>query len=260
MSEPLDIQEIKRHLDETMTLGAQFLLFESVNSTNEYAKQNVEVNGTVVLAEKQTAGRGRLGRDWVAPAGKGILMSVVLLPEPGFSVPLLNLAAGVAVSEALQSLYSMRSVVRWPNDVFASRKKIAGVLAETQFRGSDLSKFILGIGLNVLQKPGDFPDELRKPATSVKQETSLTIDRNLLTAGILKSLDSKIHLLESGNSHLILQEWRARTDQIGRLVKYISNKEEKVGIFKDLAKHGAVILESDGHQAEITSGEIILLE
>ena len=260
MTEPLDTQEIKRHLDDTMTLGTQYLLFESINSTNEYAKQNVEVNGSVVLAEKQTAGRGRLGRDWVAPAGKGILMSVVLLPEPGFSVPLLNLAAGVAICDALQAVYSMRAAVRWPNDVFVSHKKIAGVLAETQFRGSDISKFILGIGLNVHQEQDDFPVELRKPATSVKQETSLSIDRNLLASNILKNLDEKIRLLEAGNSDIILQEWRAQSDQVGRQVKYISNADEKVGVFTDLAEHGAVILEIDGNQEEITTGEIILIE
>lgn len=260
MNEPLNIQEIKRHLDETMTLGTQFLLFETVNSTNEYAKQNVGVNGTIVLAEKQTAGRGRLGRDWVAPAGKGILMSVVLLPEPGFSVPLLNLAAGVAICETLQTLYSLSTTVRWPNDVFVSGKKIAGVLAETQFRASDLSKFILGIGLNVHQAEEDFPVELRKPATSVIQETSLRIDRNLLTASIIKSLDSKIRLLESENQDLILQEWMAQSDQIGREVKYISNADEKIGVFKDLAEQGAVVLEIDGNTEEITSGEIVLIE
>ena len=260
MPESLDIQEIKRHLDDTMLLGTQFLLFESVNSTNEYAKKNVGVNDTVVLAEKQTAGRGRLGRDWVAPSGKGILMSVVLLPEPGFSVSLLNLAAGVALCESLQALYSMRTTVRWPNDVFVSQKKIAGVLAETQFRGSDLSKFILGIGLNVHQDQDDFPDELRKPATSVQEETSLTIDRNLLISSILQSLDSKIRLLKTGNPDLILQEWRAQSDQIGRQVKFISNTDEKVGIFKDLAEHGAVILEIDGQKEEVTAGEIVMNE
>ncbi len=106
MGTPIDIRKVKQYLNPENTLVQNFVLLSSINSTNEYAKQHADSHGTVILAEKQTAGKGRLGRKWIAPAGSSVLMSVVIFPEDRVTSQVLNLAAGSVVAEALESIFS----------------------------------------------------------------------------------------------------------------------------------------------------------
>ena len=234
------------------------VILSTVDSTNEYAMRETLPHGAVVLAEAQTAGKGRMGRSWYAEAGQNILMSVVLKPErPLHAVQIITLAAAVAVTDAFSDHLAIEGQVKWPNDVLIAGKKICGILTEGQVRGPEFLKLVVGIGCNVNQRPDTLPGDLLYPATSLAAELGETIDRNPLAAQILTSLEKWYQQIISGETAVLFNRWKERCAHLNRAVKIVLDDETREGIFRDVSPKGAaVLLMSDRDILTVTSGDL----
>lgn len=261
MSVPLSGKAIRPLLD-TESLGSDSTVLETVGSTNDFAKEHLQKHGAVVLSEEQTGGRGRLGRQWLSPKGKGLWMSAVLRPDKKLeSVQLITLASGLAVVRALEKIIEYKKLsLKWPNDVFLNGKKVCGILVESQIRGGRFDRIVIGIGLNVGQAKEDFPDDLRYPASSLWLETKTHHDRNLLAAAILNELEPLADAVFLGKTSEMLAAWKSYCSQVNKPVEIEGADQPKIGVFRDVLETGAVLLElSDGSTREITVGEISLV-
>jgi BirA family transcriptional regulator, biotin operon repressor / biotin---[acetyl-CoA-carboxylase] ligase len=164
--------------------GRDYTFVERCESTQRLLGDDAP-EGAVAATDEQTAGRGRLGREWVAPAGSSLLVSIVLRPDvPTANLPELSLVAGRAVAQALAGLAGVLPEVKWPNDVLLNGRKVAGVLAEARD-----GRVVLGIGINVSQSADDLPDRPTYPATSVLLETGRAVPRADLLADVLERLE-----------------------------------------------------------------------
>ncbi|MHC4553122.1 MAG: biotin--[acetyl-CoA-carboxylase] ligase, partial [Planctomycetota bacterium] len=172
-------------------LGSKVVLFKSTASTNDIAWQyasNTGNHGLCVLAESQSAGRGRRGRSWFGEAGQSILMSVLLLDQT-IDAERLTLTTAVAVAEAIGESCELPARIKWPNDILIDDKKLAGILVEKKTHGQQ-QHYVVGIGVNCHQDEGAFNEHrLKIPATSLAIETGKEINRNTLTAAVLGSLE-----------------------------------------------------------------------
>jgi BirA family transcriptional regulator, biotin operon repressor / biotin---[acetyl-CoA-carboxylase] ligase len=218
----LDPDKIKANL-KTKTIGRKILVYKSTSSTNdiaaEYAK-NKNNNGMVILAEEQTAGRGRTGSKWLSCPGDSILCSIVLTALP-LSPELLSLTCAVAVAEAVGKPAGGKVNIKWPNDIFLNGKKVAGILLESKLIDGGRT-YIVGIGINCHQKKDSFPAELQPLATSIDIESRTTCDRVLLAKRLLTSLDNWLKAAEQ-NSKKLIDQWSKLNIQLGHRVTLAFN-------------------------------------
>jgi len=174
-------------------LGKSLVCLAEIDSTNARARQLAEqgaADGTVIIADRQSAGRGRLGRRWESPSAVNLYCSILLRPQiPVQQAPQLTFLSAVAVAETLNQLYKLPAKVKWPNDVLVGGKKIAGLLNEMNAETEQIHFVILGIGVNLNMAAEQFPEELNYPATSVLLETGETVDRALFARELLQRLD-----------------------------------------------------------------------
>lgn len=186
----------------------------TTGSTNDVAARLAELaaeEGTVVVAEAQTAGRGRLGRTWCSPPGAGLYVSIVLRPSGDFSrnanpAALLTLASGVAIAEGVRAGTGLPAEIKWPNDVMIGKRKIAGVLAEAAAQAGVLQYIILGFGVNL--RSAAYPLEFADKATSIEAETSRPADRALVLGQMLGAFAARYADLQAGRFDAILGAWR----------------------------------------------------
>ncbi|MCB0274559.1 MAG: biotin--[acetyl-CoA-carboxylase] ligase [Calditrichaeota bacterium] len=237
-----------------------FVFAKSLGSTNDRARELAE-NGapawTVVCADEQTAGRGRLGRHWQSLTGYGLWMSVVLRPEADrFRPGLLVLSLALAVARAIETLGGENLPVRlkWPNDVWVGSRKLAGILMESQFSGSRPVFLIVGIGVNMLHLPADFPDELHYPATSLKMLMREVPSRETLLAGICEHLYRE--LSRDSDPRLIRKLYLEKALFLGEEIELRTDREVLRGRFAGLSTDGFLQLESAHGIVEITSGDV----
>ena len=170
----------------TNLIGQNVVYFETIDSTNTVAKQNDYKDGTVIIAESQTAGKGRLGRVWESEYNTGIYMSIVLMPNiPPERIPMLTLVAGISVCNVLTKMCSVDFKIKWPNDIYFNDKKIAGILIKNEIKGMMLGTSIIGIGLNVNQE--SFDENLPNPI-SMKMITGENYDLESLLNDICNEL------------------------------------------------------------------------
>ena len=177
--------------------------YKKVTSTNDIAKKlalNGAKHGTIVISEEQTNGKGRLGRSFYSPANTGIYMSIILkLSLTTMDSVLITTSSAVAICDAIEKLTGINCQIKWINDIYLNGKKIAGILAETStnFESKTIDYLILGIGLNFTQPKNDFPEELRKIASSLFEHNNSTINRNLLCAEIANNILNMISKIEN---------------------------------------------------------------
>ena len=199
-------------------LGAPVMFFSSIGSTNDVAAAlaaSGDAEGAVVVADAQSAGRGRRGRTWFSPPGSGLYVSVVLAPwrareAADRATALLTIAAGVALAEAVERVSGLRAAIKWPNDLLVGRRKLAGILAEGVARstpGAGLQSVVLGYGVNVGLSA--YPPELSDRVTSLESELGKPIDRAALFAESLASMAARYDDLLAGRFDAILDAWRA---------------------------------------------------
>ncbi len=225
----------------------QFLHFHSLPSTNiEAASRAVEgaPEGLCIVASEQTAGRGRLERQWVSPKGAGLYCSIILRPQFDLSLwPLLTLMAAVAVHEALLEAYDVETDIKWPNDVLVNDRKLCGILAETVDTPSGRA-VILGIGVNL--KQNSFPAELEGVATSVEAATGRNADLELIIEPLFGSIVRYYQMLQTlGGSDEIVREWSARSSYArGKRIRLVNGDEIFDGTTRGLESDGGLRIET----------------
>ncbi|MDP3014789.1 MAG: biotin--[acetyl-CoA-carboxylase] ligase [Candidatus Subteraquimicrobiales bacterium] len=251
--------EIKQNLS-TRILGSEIHHFNEVGSTNNLAKDLARrgaVEGTLVIAERQSLGKGRFGRHWVSPSG-GLWFSLILKPEIlPLDAPKVTLLAGVAITETIQKTLGLNARIKWPNDLLIDGKKVAGLLTEMSAEIDRVDFIILGIGINVNVDITDFPRELRSKVTSLKEALSRKVDRIDFLKSLLVCLERYYLELKEGKTESILSRWKELNDTLGAYVKVSSLEEEIVGEALSLDEHGGLILRLEsGEKRVIYSGEI----
>ena len=178
---------------EKVIIGQKLLRLDTVTSTNDVAKQYAAagcLEGLVVIADQQTAGRGQNTNHWHSAPGKGLYFSVVVRPHcRPENVKLFSLLAGVALNSSLRSVCGVESLIKWPNDIYCADKKLAGVLCEAVWQGEAVECVVIGIGVNVTHDRSDYPDDLGASATSLNMLGSSNLDKEIILNGILKQLD-----------------------------------------------------------------------
>jgi BirA family transcriptional regulator, biotin operon repressor / biotin---[acetyl-CoA-carboxylase] ligase len=240
-------------------LGKPLLEFDSLPSTNDLAREMAAkgaAEGTTLLAREQTAGRGRLGREWASAAGQGLYTSIILRPRvqaKRFSIT--TLASAVAVAETLMTGFNAPADIKWPNDVMLSNRKVCGILMETATEADLIEYAILGIGVNLGQT--EFPDEIRDHATSLLIETGRQVAPEEFLSPMLERLDCWYRAaIESPG--LCLTAWeRLSSYARGCRVRVMSSGPEFEGITMGLTDTGAlVVVLPDGERREVISGEV----
>jgi BirA family biotin operon repressor/biotin-[acetyl-CoA-carboxylase] ligase len=235
-------------------LTPQILRFDSLPSTNlEAARRAIEgaAEGLCVVASEQTAGRGRLQRQWISPKGAGLYFSVVLRPRihPS-SWPLITLAAALAVHDALLEAYSLETDIKWPNDILSNSRKLCGILAEmvNTTKGSAL---VLGIGINLTSSM--FPPEVEEIATSVQEETGRDADLEIILRSLIIALERRYEMLQSvDGGEAILREWSARSSYAsGKRIRVANRQEVFEGTTRGLDSDGALRVESEEGEIRI---------
>ncbi len=251
---------------ETRFVGREIHYFTSVGSTNAACRElspRGAPEGTVVLAEEQTSGRGRSGRPWYSPAGLGIWTSVLVRPHrPADRAAALSIATAVAVAEAVRAVVGVDALVKWPNDVVVLGKKLGGVLVEAgQPAGMPLvEEAVVGIGLNTGQERGDFPEGLRDSAASLEMVAGQKVDRWPLFLALLERFEARYVGLFGGRWESLRDVWGELSTTLGRDVEVERGREILRGRVVDLAESGALVLEdSSGSRSEVWHGDVVVL-
>lgn len=250
---------------KTRVLGRELRFFDSIDSTNSFLKAMAHEGapeGLVAVADEQTGGRGRLGRNWSSSRGMGVWMSVLLRPRlhPA-KVQAITPAAAVAVCRALEPFLDERPGIKWPNDVLVDGKKVCGILTELSAESEMVSWVVVGMGLNVNQAASDFQEDIRSRASSVSMcmKPGLTADRCILAAELLNRFEQVYRsFLESGPDPII-KEWKEWSVTLGKKVALIGNGTETMADALDIGEDGRLIVRlPDGSVKGVYSGEISL--
>ncbi len=252
-------------------LGSPLLYFPTTGSTNDVAAfmaTSGAAEGTTIVAGHQTAGRGRRGRTWFSPAGSGLYVSVIVAPgraarEPGRAVQLMTMAAGLGLAEGIQAQTGLRTDIKWPNDLFAGGRKLAGILAEGVMTESGASgspalralRVVLGYGINLSSTA--YPPDLRDRATSLESELGREVGRAGVLAETLAALAARYDDLLAGRFDAILDAWRARARGVeGARVEWDTPSGARSGTTCGVDREGALLVRSGGDVERIVSGEL----
>lgn len=251
--------------DELGVIGRRTLYFETIGSTNDVASAlaaEPDAEGTVVIADAQTAGRGRRGRVWFSPPGAGLYVSVVLAPARARTAPdrataLLTMSAGVALAEAVERSTGLPPSIKWPNDLLVGRRKLAGILAEGVLSpsGAGLQSVVLGYGINVMSAA--YPPDLSPIVTSLESELGRGVDRAAVCVESIVSLASRYRDLLDGRHDAILDAWRARAFGAGgATVEWDTPAGPRSGVTQGVDAMGALLVRTGGQVERIVAGEV----
>lgn len=248
----------------TRVFGRRVIALDEVDSTNTFASRlaaDGEPEGTLVVSESQTAGRGRLGRKWVSPHGVNILMSLILRPQiPPMDAPMTTLLAASALARAIKGLYGLPAAIKWPNDLLINGRKAAGILTEMSAEPDRVRHIILGVGIDVNMKRESFPREIRESSTSIMAELGHKAVRAELLRRFMEELEQSYGLFTSGDRKGILDEWRSHSCTLGKRVRVNTPRGEKAGVAVDIDDNGGLIIDTDGGSREtVTSGDVSFL-
>ena len=255
--------DLMARLPEEIVVGRQIQVFKETASTNELAERlgrdGVE-EGAVVLSEFQSKGRGRLGRTWLSPGGKGILMSVLLRPDlrPP-EVTRLTVIGATAVVRAIERCTSLSPSIKWPNDVMMGSRKLAGILTEMSAELDRVRYVIIGIGLNVNQTEEDFPRELDGVSGSLLLESGVEVDRAALATAMIEELDQDYHRVINGRFKEVAEEWQSKCSTLGCQVTVRYGDSVVNGLAEAIDEDGALLVRTDGGVIQrITGGDVSL--
>jgi BirA family biotin operon repressor/biotin-[acetyl-CoA-carboxylase] ligase len=247
---------------ETNIIGKEILSFIEIDSTNNFAKTNWKnlPNGTLIVTEKQTSGRGRRGRIWTSPFGTGLYFSIILKPSlPVITLPRLTIVAGVSVALALERL-GVLAKLKWPNDIMIGEKKIGGILSEMSLEGDEVEYVILGIGINVHTEYDCFPEDFREKAGSIKSETGKYISRNVLLKAILGIFENLYTSFCKSKGELgeIRTLWEKRAYRLNEYVEITTGLAKEKCIILGLKEDGALLIKNqEGKIKEVFAGEVL---
>jgi BirA family biotin operon repressor/biotin-[acetyl-CoA-carboxylase] ligase len=254
----------------TRILGRELTYLPRTGSTNDVAKKLAiqgAPEGTVVVTDEQTAGRGRLGRRWLAPAGTCLLCSILFRPNlPPPQTQQVTMLCTLAATDAIKETAGLHVWLKWPNDLIVQSptsnlqppewKKLAGILTETGLTGKHLDYAIIGIGINVNVELEMLPS-LDPNATSILAETGQAVDRGALLTRFLVEVEQRYEALKAGKSPH--QEWASRLATLGQRVRATTSEETLVGVAESVEKDGALLLRTpDGVRHRLTVGDVSL--
>jgi len=249
--------EVSRGLD-TKFIAKKIYYFERVSSTMDVAMQLAikgASHGTIVLAESQDKGRGRLGRHWFSPKYKGVYLSIILRPKllPS-GAPILTLLCAVSICEAIKEVTGLDARIKWPNDILIHNKKLGGILTELNAEMDEINFMIIGIGLNV----NNDKKTLASGATSLKGEKREFINRISLLQEILRKIEANYLLLESKHAEPIIEKWRQHNITLNRRVKVYCQKEHIEGEAVDIDSDGGLLVRKDsGILEKVMAGDVV---
>jgi len=241
---------------ETEYVGRNFLYIDSVDSTNKFLMSSKEdfPNGTVLLAEEQTNGRGRKQRNWFSLPELALTFSILIKESISIeNLNLLSLASAAVVSQAIENLYQLKVNLKWPNDVLVNGKKVAGILLESTIRGSNLDKVVVGIGINVNQP--FFKGSFNLTPTSIRLEFGKEAIREKLLSELLNIFEETLDDVQA-NKNKILNYWREKCRFIGEKITVTDENFEKFGVFEDIDEDGSMLLRTQNGIEKITFGDI----
>jgi BirA family biotin operon repressor/biotin-[acetyl-CoA-carboxylase] ligase len=242
---------------ETRFVGQRVIYYSSLTSTNEVAKREAQqgaAEGTVILADEQTAGKGRLKRVWLSPKGS-IALSIILYP--GLShLPSLIMLASLAVVHGIEAATGLKAQVKWPNDVLINGRKVCGILIESDLQGNAVNYSIIGIGINVNLSLADFP-EIQSIATSLSDEMGREVSRLSIIRCLLAETERLYLALRAGGA--IYEEWRDSLVTLGERVRAKTGEAIHEGVAESVARDGSLLLRgSDGSLTRIVAGDVTL--
>ncbi|MDD3252238.1 MAG: biotin--[acetyl-CoA-carboxylase] ligase [Lachnospiraceae bacterium] len=249
-----------KSLLHTARAGQTLVILKETDSTNNYARKLADqgaADGTLVLAEQQTAGKGRRGRNWTSPSGTGIWMSLLLRPEfaPAHA-SMLTLVAAMAVKQGIAEITGLDCQIKWPNDIVLNGKKICGILTEMSTEEDSIRHVVIGIGINVNIE--SFPEELRPKATSLLLEAEQRFLRAPLVEAVLRSWETYYETYQSTlDMSLLKEEYNRSLASRGQEVKVLSPKGDYTGVSQGINDGGELLVEMpDGELREVMSGEV----
>jgi BirA family biotin operon repressor/biotin-[acetyl-CoA-carboxylase] ligase len=252
--------EVGRELERVRVrrgpMADQLYWLTSTGSTNDVAARLADAGaaeGTTVVAQAQTSGRGRYGRSWFSPQDAGLYVSIVL--RPSASTPLLTLAAGVAIAEAVRAATGLPAEIKWPNDIMIGPRKLAGILAEAAAQAGMVQHVILGFGLNL--EPAAYPSEIASRVTSIEGETSRPANRALLLAEIVAAFGERYGELESQRFDAILAAWRSLAPSLPNArVEWDSPQGVVRGRAHDIDADGALLIRVHDRLERASAGAV----
>ena len=256
-------QEVQRGLSTTY-IGKEIYYFPELKSTNIIAKEKAlhraeGINeGTLIIAERQSAGKGRLGRKWFSPLG-GIWLSVILYPQlPPFYIPRITLMTVVAAVKAIKMCTQIELQIKWPNDILINEKKVCGILTEMSAELDIINWVVVGIGINANIDLRDFPEDIQENTISLKEASGKEISRVKLAQTFLQEFEKYYDKLKRKEFSSILREWKLYSHTLGRKIRVDMGERIITGEAVDINEEGALILKKeDGELIKIISGTIL---
>lgn len=254
---------LARLAGQVRVVGREIRVFARTASTNDVVERLARdgaAEGVVVFAEEQTHGRGRLGRSWISPAGKGLWFSVLLRPRlrPDQATQITVMAA-TALCRALQAETGLPLAIKWPNDLTCQGRKVAGVLTELSADPDSIRHVVVGIGVDVNLERKDFPADLRQLATSLRLELGRPLDRPPLAAAVLRALDDDYRRITAGQFRAVADEWARQCTTLGRRVTIVWGARRLEGWAEALDDTGALLVRTEhGHLERVLGGDVTL--
>ena len=253
----LDIGEVAQALQGAL-VGSRLLYYPSTTSTMDVARELAAAGcpeGTVVLAEEQTAGRGRFQRQWIAPPDVNLYLSVVLYPSL-YALRRLTMATSLGVARGITRACGLPVTIKWPNDIRSRGRKLCGILLESAAQGDRVQYATVGVGVNVNLDPSPYP-EIASTATSLMLEQGQPVARELVLSTILLEMDRVYRALQAGQS--VTQEWRGLLETLGQRVEVRWGDQREAGLAEEVGEEGELLLRrDDGSLVSLPAGEVTL--
>lgn len=253
---PLEMESLLK----TSFFGKNYVYKERTDSTNNDAKKiamDGAREGTVVVAEEQTGGKGRINRGWISPYGKGIWFSLILRPKfPPMEAPKCTLMAAVALTKAFRELGLVEAGIKWPNDILVHQRKLVGILTEMQASMEEINYIVIGMGINISTAESDLPKEMEGVGTSFEME-GITVDRREALALCLKYLEEQYRKILAEGFESTLQEWRDLSITLNREVQVKAPDTTFTGIAENIDRDGNLLVRlPDGEIERVIAGDV----
>lgn len=252
--------EIKRNLQSQIFGRKELHIFNKTDSSNLQAFRIASAGaaeGSIVIAESQTSGKGRFGRRWVSPSGKNLYLSIIIRPQiPTLTAPRLTLVAAVALSETLDTFDASNHRIKWPNDILFNGKKISGILTEMKGDCDSIDFIIIGIGVNLNSSSDHYPDEIKDTVISLKEITGSEIDRTVFLNSFLQRFEKKYSEFLEGRFSEILERWIEKSAIINQRIKVTNYDEIFTGLVIGITPDGNLTVQTDDGIRLVNSGNI----
>jgi len=247
-------------------IGREIIYHETVTSTNDIAMElsarKKDPEGIVVIADTQTKGRGRFGREWISPPGVNCYFTVILRPSvPQNDLTLFTLMAAIAVVSAIREFTGLKAEIKWPNDILLNGKKTGGILTEARSARGRIGLMAVGIGININMSLNDLPEDIRAFSTSLAAESGKYFNRAGLLGKILKELERYYKILLKGNKRALINDWLRLNSTIGNKVIVKDNDKIMSGIAENINESGELMIKLVSGKIEtVRAGDVTILK